>query len=76
MRRIADLCASEGGRVHLVKHVFADPTAMEAMYRRGVEELREQKLRLDPENILTNEFLRRVFPSLAAPEETPPDPAT
>jgi decaprenylphospho-beta-D-ribofuranose 2-oxidase len=56
-----------GGRVHLVKNVHADPALLERSYATGVAELRSLRARHDPERLLSNGFLARVFPSLARP---------
>lgn len=60
---ISRLCHALEGRVHVVKHVFADPRAMQARYR-GLGRMIAVKNALDPERLLQSEFLRRVFPAL------------
>lgn len=56
-----------GGRVHLVKNVHASSALLERGYAEGVSELLALRTTLDPERILSNGFLARVFPSLARP---------
>ena len=58
---LARTAAELGGRVHLVKHVFADPALLEAMYPQ-LDAWLAVKQRLDPDWLLRNEFLARVFP--------------
>jgi FAD binding domain len=64
LKDISVICSSLGGRVHIVKHVLAEPALMERMYP-GLELMRELKQKRDPAATLCNEFLRRVFPVLA-----------
>jgi decaprenylphospho-beta-D-ribofuranose 2-oxidase len=54
-----------GGRVHLVKNVHASSHVLERSYADGVSELLALRETHDPERILSNGFLARVFPSLA-----------
>ncbi len=61
---ISRVCREHGGCVHLVKHVFADPALIRAMYEPNLEEFKSLKSELDPDGILENEFLRRVLPDL------------
>ena len=61
---ISRICAAMGGRVHLVKNVFADCAALEIMYAEGISELRALKAKVDPSHALSNGFLRRIAPSL------------
>ena len=55
-------CRMAGGRVHLVKNVCAAPDDIAAMYREGASAFFALKRRLDPDGILRNEFLERLFP--------------
>jgi decaprenylphospho-beta-D-ribofuranose 2-oxidase len=55
-------CRKAGGRVHLVKNVCAEPEDIAAMYREGATAFFALKRRLDPDGILRNEFLERLFP--------------
>jgi decaprenylphospho-beta-D-ribofuranose 2-oxidase len=73
LRRVEDAMAqvSEhlwqefGGRVHLVKHVFAAPALLEQMY--DWQTFSARKATLDPGSQLKNSFLGRVFPQIGAP---------
>ena len=56
-------CGEIGGRVHLVKHVCADPEDLSAMYGEGAKAFFALKRRLDPTGVLRNEFLERTFPA-------------
>jgi decaprenylphospho-beta-D-ribofuranose 2-oxidase len=64
-RELATECARLGGRVHLVKQVFADPREIDTMYHAGIDEMRRVRARVGAVQLLTNEFLRRVLPRLA-----------
>jgi decaprenylphospho-beta-D-ribofuranose 2-oxidase len=52
-----------GGRVFLVKNVHASAEHIEAMYGHALPELVRLKRLVDPDGILRNEFLERVFPA-------------
>jgi FAD/FMN-containing dehydrogenase len=54
-----------GGRVHLVKNVHADSAELEQSYAAGVAQMLGLKAAHDPTRLLSNGFLKRVFPSLA-----------
>jgi decaprenylphospho-beta-D-ribofuranose 2-oxidase len=54
-------CAKLGGRVHLVKNVYATPEQLHAMYADAIERFLHLKEQLDPEGILHNSFFERVF---------------
>lgn len=71
LRDLSRMCLSVNGRVHLGKTVCADADVLHAMYGDAIEEFRVLKERVDPRHILRNEFLERVFPSLAV---VPSDP--
>ena len=60
---LADLLGSSRfrGRVSLVKNVVASPATLAAMYGRGARAFFDLKRRLDPENVLRNEFLEKTF---------------
>ncbi len=62
---LAEEVAKIGGRVHLVKNVFAAPATLEKMYAQGVETMRGLKRDLDPRWTLRSDFVKRLFPSLA-----------
>jgi decaprenylphospho-beta-D-ribofuranose 2-oxidase len=64
LREIAHACHEATGRVHLVKHVYADPKIIKTMYRDGIESLIGVKRVHDSKCILRNEFLERVFPDV------------
>jgi decaprenylphospho-beta-D-ribofuranose 2-oxidase len=50
-----------GGRVHLVKNVFASQQTLAKMYADGSERFFALKQELDPAGILRNDFLERTF---------------
>ncbi len=62
---IAESCENMGGRVHLVKNVFASAESLRRAYAWGVGRVTELKAQYDPTRMLSNGFWRRVFPSLA-----------
>ena len=62
--RLSGDCRALGGRVRLTKNVHADPDDLAAMYAATLPQFRELKRRLDPDGLIRNEFLDRVFPSL------------
>jgi decaprenylphospho-beta-D-ribofuranose 2-oxidase len=51
-----------GGRVHLVKHVFAEPELLEAMYGDALRAWTAVRDRYDPERVLSSHFLDRLTP--------------
>jgi len=54
-------CAKLGGRVHLVKNVFATPEQLYSMYTQAMERFLRIKAHLDPDGILHNSFFERIF---------------
>jgi decaprenylphospho-beta-D-ribofuranose 2-oxidase len=54
-----------GGRVHLVKNVFASQRTLAEMYGEGAGRFFALKRELDPAGILRNDFLERTFGELA-----------
>jgi decaprenylphospho-beta-D-ribofuranose 2-oxidase len=62
--QLSRACRALGGRVRLTKNVHADPEDLAAMYAQTLPRFRELKRRLDPDGLIRNEFLNRVFPSL------------
>jgi decaprenylphospho-beta-D-ribofuranose 2-oxidase len=50
-----------GGRVYLVKHVYARETTIAQMYGHHAEDFMRLKAQLDPHGILRNKFLERTF---------------
>lgn len=62
---LSEICGAAGGRVHLVKNVFARAVLLEDMYEWGVDRVTALKALHDPSRMLSNGFVRRVFPSLA-----------
>ena len=66
LRDIAALCHARNGRVHLVKHVFAEAEEIGAQYRNGIDGMKTLKQRFDPASRLSSAFLRRVLPTLVS----------
>ena len=52
-----------GGRVYLVKNVHATAEQLQEMYAHALPEFVRLKRRVDPDGLLRNEFLERVFPA-------------
>jgi decaprenylphospho-beta-D-ribofuranose 2-oxidase len=55
-----------GGRVYLVKNVYASQETLRSMYGENAIGLLKLKRRLDPDCLLANEFFERNFGDLAA----------
>jgi decaprenylphospho-beta-D-ribofuranose 2-oxidase len=55
-----------GGKVHLVKNVYASTRTLGEMYGEGAERFFDLKRELDPTGTLRNDFLERTFGVLAA----------
>jgi decaprenylphospho-beta-D-ribofuranose 2-oxidase len=53
-----------GGRVHLVKNVYASQQTLAQMYGEGAERFFALKRELDPAWVLRNDFLERTFGAL------------
>jgi decaprenylphospho-beta-D-ribofuranose 2-oxidase len=66
-------CRAIGGRVSLVKNVCADPDDLAAMYSDNVERFLAIKRRLDPDGLIHNQFLDRVFPDRVRSARGQPD---
>ncbi len=54
-----------GGRVYLVKNVFARQETLAKMYGEHAKEFMRLKAELDPEGLLRNDFLERTFGDLS-----------
>lgn len=67
LRDLSKICLSVGGRVHVGKTVCADVDVLRAMYGDALEAFRLLKDVVDPNRVLRNEFLERVFPELLVP---------
>lgn len=61
LRALSRDCRMLGGRVHLVKGVYADRADLRAMYGTAATELRRLKAIVDPRNIFRNAFFEQVF---------------
>lgn len=62
--QLSKVCLRLGGRVRLSKSVCADGEDLASMYAATLPRMRQLKRRLDPDGLLRNAFLERVFPSL------------
>ncbi|WP_437895394.1 FAD-binding oxidoreductase [Sorangium sp. So ce124] len=75
--RLSELSARAlelGGRVYLVKNVHATAEHLHAMYAHALPEFVRLKRLVDPDGLLRNEFLERVFPAHFGPAPRPPSP--
>jgi decaprenylphospho-beta-D-ribofuranose 2-oxidase len=62
------LCDDFGGRVYLVKNVFASRETLARMYGDNARRFVELKREVDPQSILRNDFLRRTLGDLLEPK--------
>jgi decaprenylphospho-beta-D-ribofuranose 2-oxidase len=67
LTELSTSCLAMGGRVHLVKNVFACSSDLSLMYAWGVAKLKGLKALYDPGYVLSSAFLRRVLPKLTRP---------
>ncbi|WP_437568457.1 FAD-binding protein [Sorangium sp. So ce542] len=68
--RLTELSAHSleiGGRVYLAKNVHATAEHLQAMYAHALPEFVRLKQLVDPDGLLRNEFLERVFPAHFVP---------
>lgn len=61
---LSEICASVGGKIHLVKTVCASPEVLKRMFGPAIAEFGALKRRVDPKGILVNRFLEKTFPEL------------
>ncbi len=61
LKRLARRCADLGGRVSLVKNVYADDAVLRGMYSDGLALYAPLKRELDPRGGFTNGVLRRLL---------------
>ena len=54
-------CGEMGGRIHLVKNVYARPELLHQMYGEALQEFLEVKKKYDPNHILGSDFVERIF---------------
>jgi decaprenylphospho-beta-D-ribofuranose 2-oxidase len=72
---LADVLSERfGGRVYLVKNVFASRQTLAAMYGDSAVEFFRLKRELDPGCVLRDDFLERTFGDLLEREYAPPAP--
>jgi decaprenylphospho-beta-D-ribofuranose 2-oxidase len=65
LSEIADACDKRGGRVHLVKNVYAPAGLVDAQYAAGITKMDAVRRKTGAWDRLYNGFLRRVLPRLA-----------
>ena len=61
---LSEICASVGGKIHLVKSVCASPEVLKRMFGPAIAEFGALKRRVDPKGVLVNRFLEKTFPEL------------
>jgi decaprenylphospho-beta-D-ribofuranose 2-oxidase len=61
---LSEICASVGGKIHLVKTVCASPEVLKRMFGPAIAEFGALKRRVDPKGVLVNRFLEKTFPEL------------
>lgn len=59
-RILSRVCADLGGRVHLTKHVFAEPDVLDQMYSEGMTRFRRARSIFDPSRLFGSPFLDRL----------------
>ncbi|MBI5514020.1 MAG: FAD-binding oxidoreductase [Deltaproteobacteria bacterium] len=69
-RALTAECRALGGRLHLVKNIWADPKDTRAMYAEVLPRFQALKRRCDPRGTLGSDFLARAF----GPEDEPAGP--
>jgi FAD/FMN-containing dehydrogenase len=62
-------CLERGGRLHMVKNVFATPEELRRMYKGAFDELASLKARVDPQSVLVNDFYRRTVGTPSSSQE-------
>lgn len=60
LRKVSKVCADLGGRVHLGKNVYVEPSDLARMYGSSLKEFREIKAELDPDGVFTSAFWEEV----------------
>lgn len=58
---VGDACLNAGGRLHLVKSLYASREQLGTMYAHAVSDLARLKARADPSSALINDFFTRAF---------------
>jgi FAD/FMN-containing dehydrogenase len=61
LHELNEVCIGAGGRLHLGKNVYATKEQIRKMYAHAIGELGRLKARLDPKNVLVNDFFTRAF---------------
>lgn len=61
LHEVNEACIAAGGRLHLVKNVYATKEQLRRMYAHAVDDLARIKATHDPANVLVNDFFARTF---------------
>jgi decaprenylphospho-beta-D-ribofuranose 2-oxidase len=61
LARLSSACAEHGGRVHLIKNVYASSQTIAQMYEPSINIFLALKQRVDPNCIVRNSFFDRIF---------------
>jgi decaprenylphospho-beta-D-ribofuranose 2-oxidase len=61
LRELNEACVAAGGRLSLLKDVYATPTQLRRMYGHALDEAAALKAKYDPRMVLRNAFFDRAF---------------
>ncbi len=61
LQAMSTVCWKLGGRVHLVKNVYATPEQLRTMYADSMETFLHLKEQVDQDRVLQNRFFERIF---------------
>jgi hypothetical protein len=62
-KELNTLCFEMGGKMNLVKNLFIDPSLLEKMHKKEIEELVSLKKKYDPDELIISNFFKEKFPS-------------
>jgi FAD/FMN-containing dehydrogenase/fatty acid desaturase len=61
LHELNEACLAAGGRLHLVKNVYATKEQLRRMYGHAIDDLARLKAQVDPRGVLMNDFFGRAF---------------
>jgi stearoyl-CoA desaturase (delta-9 desaturase) len=61
LHEMNEACIAAGGRLHLVKNVYATRAQLRRMYGHALDDLARLKAKHDPKGLLVNDFFTRAF---------------
>jgi len=62
LEKLSAICFELHGKVHLIKNVLSKPEHIQEMYKDTLPEFFAIKRKYDPDGILRNDFIDRIFP--------------